>query len=219
MLKIGLPAGAEFALTAVYMVIVYSVSRPFGASAQAAFGIGLRLIQSLFLPVVALGFAVGPVAGQNVGARKPDRVRSAFRSAIAMAAGVMLISAVICFFGAARLMAVFSNDPGVVMVGVEYLRIASFSFVASGVVFVVSSMFQALGNTIPPLITSVTRVILVAVPILMLSRLPGFHLKTIWYLSVCGVLMQMIVNLLLLQREFRLRMVAVPATDHPSLSA
>ena len=46
------------------------VSRPFGAAAQAGFGIGMRIIQALFMPVVALGFAVAPVAGQNFGARK-----------------------------------------------------------------------------------------------------------------------------------------------------
>ena len=70
MLKIGLPAGAEFALMAVYLVIVYAVSRPFGAAAQAGFGIGMRIVQACFLPVVALGFAVAPVAGQNFGARQ-----------------------------------------------------------------------------------------------------------------------------------------------------
>ena len=211
MLKIGLPAGAEFGITAVYLFIVYTVARPFGASAQAAFGIGLRLIQSLFLPVVALGFAVGPVAGQNVGARKPDRVKSAFRSAASMAAALMVGSAAFCFFLAARLMAVFTSDPDVIRIGVEYLRIVSWSFVASGIIFVASSMFQALGNTIPPLITSVTRITLIAIPVLVLSRLPGFHLTTIWYLSVIGVFIQMAVNLLLLQREFRLRL-AFPLT-------
>src|SRR5262245_37665199 len=100
MLKIGLPAGAEFALTAVYLFIVYTIARPFGASAQAGFSIGLRLIQSLFLPVVALGFAVSPVAGQNVGARKGDRVRSAFRSAVGMAAGLMTLAGILCYFAA-----------------------------------------------------------------------------------------------------------------------
>ena len=75
MLKIGLPSGAEFALMAVYLAVVYSVIRPFGAPAQAGFGIGLRIMQSGFLPIVALGFAVAPVAGQNFGARRPDRVR------------------------------------------------------------------------------------------------------------------------------------------------
>jgi putative MATE family efflux protein len=220
MLKIGLPAGAEFALTAVYLFIVYKVCRPFGASAQAGFGIGLRLIQSLFLPVVALGFAVSPVAGQNVGAGKPDRVRSVLRSAIGMAVGVMTVSGLICYFAATPLMAVFSSDPAVIAVGIEYLRVVAWSFVASGVVFVSSSMFQALGNTIPPLLTSVTRITVVAVPIIWLARLPEFQLAWIWYSSVIAVVLQMAANLLLLQREMRLRFtVPAPAPDQPSLSA
>jgi putative MATE family efflux protein len=218
MLKIGLPAGAEFGLTAVYLFIVYTISRPFGASAQAGFGIGLRLIQALFLPVVALGFSVGPVAGQNVGARKADRVRTAFLSAVAMAAALMLVSAVVCNLAAARLFSIFSKDPGVIQVGVEYLRIVSWSFVASGVVFVTSSMFQALGNTVPPLITSVSRIVLVAIPVVLLARLPGFELRIIWYLSAAGILLQMGVNLLLVRREFRIRL-GFPIADQPSLSA
>jgi Na+-driven multidrug efflux pump len=216
MLKIGLPAGAEFALTAVYLFIVYTISRPFGSSAQAGFGIGLRLIQALFMPVVALGFSVGPVAGQNVGARKPDRVKAAFRSALGMAAGLMVVSAIVCNLAAEQLFAIFSKDAGVIRVGVEYLQIVSWSFVASGVVFVSSSMFQALGNTIPPLITSVSRIVLVSVPVVLLARLPAFELRTIWYLSVLGVLLQMGANLFLLRREFRLRMAFPAAADQPS---
>ena len=66
---------------AVYLVIVYVVSRPFGSAAQAGFGIGMRVVQAGFMPVVALGFSVAPVAGQNFGARRPERVRETFRSA------------------------------------------------------------------------------------------------------------------------------------------
>ena len=219
MLKIGLPAGAEFALTAVYLFIVYTVCRPFGASAQAAFGIGLRLVQSMFLPVVALAFAAGPVAGQNVGARLADRVRTTFLSAVGMAVAGTAVSALIGFFAAERLMRIFSHDPEVVRIGVEYLRIVAWSFVASGVVFVSSSMFQALGNAIPPLITSVSRITLIAIPIIVLSRQPGFDLKTIWYLSAFGVAVQMIGNLLLLRREFHRRFAPQLAADQPSLSA
>jgi putative MATE family efflux protein len=206
MLRIGLPAGAEFALMAVYLFIVYAVTRPFGASAQAGFGIGLRLVQAMFLPVVALGFAVGPVAGQNVGARQPQRVRDAFKSGVAMAVAVMLVSGLICNVAAARLLAIFSKDPEVIRVGVGYLRIVSWSFVASGIVFVSSSMFQALGNTIPPLLTSFTRIVLVAILIVSLSQTAGFELETIWLISVIAVAAQMFANLLLLNRELRLRL-------------
>src|SRR6185503_3996698 len=49
-------------LIGVYLAVVYTVTRPFGAAAQAGFGIGMRIIQAGFMPVVALGFAVAPVA-------------------------------------------------------------------------------------------------------------------------------------------------------------
>ena len=206
MLKVGLPAGAEFALLAVYLFIVYVVSRPFGAAAQAGFGIGMRIVQAGFLPVVALGFAVAPVAGQNYGARHADRVRKTFASAASLAGGLMLIFAAVCHVAPAAMIRFFSDDPNVVAVGDEYLRIVSWNFVASGVIFVGSSMFQAIGNTIPPLITSFLRLVLVAVPILMLSGNPHFTLRWVWYISVASVTLQMIFNLLLLRREFNLRL-------------
>jgi putative MATE family efflux protein len=206
MLKIGLPAGAEFALMAVYLMIVYAVTRPFGAAAQAGFGIGLRLVQAGFMPVVALGFSVAPVAGQNVGAGKPERVKAAFRTAVSLAIAVMIAFAVLCHIAAAPMISVFSNDPQVIAVGTEYLVIVSWTFVASGVIYVASSMFQALGNTVPPLISSFSRLALVAVPVILLSRLPGFQLRWIWYISAAAVAFQMTANLLLLRREFGLRL-------------
>jgi putative MATE family efflux protein len=206
MLKIGLPAGAEFALMAVYMVMVYAVSRPFGAAAQAGFGIGMRIIQACFLPVVALGFAVGPVAGQNFGARQAARVRETFRTAAMIAAGAMFVLASMVWLGASPMIAVFSSDPAVIVVGEEYLHIVAFNFVASGVIFVSSSMFQAMGNTMPSLITSGARIVIVAVPVLLLSQAPGFALRWVWYISAAAVLVQLAMNLWLLQREFRVRL-------------
>jgi Na+-driven multidrug efflux pump len=100
----------------------------------------------------------------------------------------------------------FAYDPNVIAVGDEYLRIVSWNFVASGIIFVASSMFQAIGNTIPPLITSFLRLVLVAVPILLLSRNPNFTLRWVWYLSAAAFTLQMVLNLLLLQREFNPRL-------------
>ena len=211
MLRIGLPAGAEFALMAVYLFVVYAIARPFGSAAQAGFGIGMRVLQAGFMPVVALGFAVAPVAGQNVGARQPQRVRETFRSAVSLSAGTMFVFAVLCHIAPAAMIGVFSRDPQVIAVGDEYLRIVSWNFVASGVIFVASSMFQALGNTVPSLMTSFVRIVIVALPAFPLSRMPGFELRWIWYLSVAAVSFQMVMSLLLLRREFRLRLDARPA--------
>jgi putative MATE family efflux protein len=206
MLGIGLPAGAEFALLAVYLFVVYVISRPFGSAAQAGFGIGMRIVQAGFMPVVALGFAVAPVAGQNVGARQPSRVRATFRSAAFMAAGVMVLLTLACRVAGDDMVRVFSADADVVAVGAEYLRIVSWTFAASGVIYVSSSMFQALGHTLPALFASLARIVLVAIPAFMLSRMPGFQLHWIWYLSVAALLVQLTITLLLLQREMQRRL-------------
>ena len=213
MLAIGLPAGFEFAMMAVYMAVVYSLTRPFGAAAQAGFGIGQRVVQAGFMPVVALGFAVAPVAGQNFGAGLAGRVRATFKDAAMMAAGAMAILTIAAHIAPRALVGVFATDPAVLEVGEEYLRIVSWNFVASGLIFVASSMFQAMGNTVPSLVASGVRILLIAVPAITFSRLPGFQIHTIWYLAVAAVLVQVALSLWLLRREFgrRLRFTAAEA--------
>jgi MATE family, multidrug efflux pump len=213
MLAIGLPAGFEFAITAVYLVVVYSITRPFGAAAQAGFGIGMRIIQAGFMPVVALGFSVAPVAGQNFGARQAERVKSTFRDAAWMASGVMVLFAIACHIAPASMVAVFSKDPAVIAVGSDYLRIISWNFVASGLIFVASSMFQAMGNTVPSLVASGVRIGLLSAIAIFLARMPGFQLRWIWYLSVGTVLVQLAIAMWFLRHQFarRLRWEAVSA--------
>ena len=206
MLKVGLPAGAEFLMMGVYLVLVSALARPFGAAAQAGFVIGMRVMQALFMPVVALGFSVAPVAGQNVGARLGDRVRRVFRDASWMAVAWMLFTAVLCEVSPAALIRIFSSDPGVVEVGSGYLRIIALTFAFSGLIFVCSSMFQALGNTMPSLIASVTRIVVIAIPAIALSTLPDFRLAWIWYLSAGAVVLQLTIVLFFLRREFRVRL-------------
>jgi putative MATE family efflux protein len=206
MLGIGLPAGGEFALMGVYMGLVYHVIQIFGSAAQAGFGIGVRLMQSLFLPAVAIGFAAAPVVGQNFGAREAARVRQTFRTAVALVVAVMAVMTLICRFAPAALVRVFSHDEAVVAFGSEYLSIVSWNFVATGIIFVGSSTMQGLGNTRPALLASLLRLILFALPVFWLAHLPTFSMRHVWYLSLGSVFAHMTLLLWLVQRQFAIRM-------------
>ena len=105
---------------------------------------------------------------------------------------------------------VFSDDPAVIAVGAEYLRIVAWTFVASGLIFVCSSMFQAMGNTMPSLIASVTRIVVIAVPAIAFSTMPGFQLVWIWYLSAGAIVLQLAMVMVFLRREFRVRLDSMP---------
>jgi putative MATE family efflux protein len=212
MLRIGLPAGAEFAVMTVYIVVVYAIIRSFGAAAQAGFGVGARVMQAMFLPVIAIAFSVAPVVGQNFGGRRADRVRQAFYSALGLTCGMMVLLTLLAQFAAGTFIRGFSNDLSVVSFGTEYLQIISLNFVAMGIVFTSSSVFQGIGNTWPPLISSSSRLLFFAIPAVVMSRMAGFHIRQVWYLSVVSILLQAVVNLLLLRREFR-RKLTFPAED------
>jgi putative MATE family efflux protein len=206
MLKIGLPAGGEFALMSVNFALIYDIIKPFGAGAQAGFGIGGRVIQALFLPTVAIAFAASPVAAQNFGARQGPRVRQTFYAAAKLSAVVMITLSLLCHIAPGAMIRFFNGDPQVVAFGEEYLRIISWNFVASGLVFVSSAVFQGMGNTLPPLGASCIRLGLFAIPAYMLAQQPGFELRHVWYMSTIAVTLQMCVSLWLLHREFDRRL-------------
>jgi Na+-driven multidrug efflux pump len=118
----------------------------------------------------------------------------------------MAIVTIACQAAPAAMVTIFSNDADVIRIGVEYLRIVSWASPASGLIFVSSSMFQAMGNTVPSLITSAVRITLVAALTLILVPMPGFALRWIWYLSVVSVVVQLVLSLALLRREFARRL-------------
>lgn len=214
LLKIGLPPGGEFLLFFVFMTVIYAVIQPFGADAQAGFGIGTRVMQAVFLPAMALAFAAAPLAGQNMGARKADRVRSTFREAALGSCVLMALLTALCQWQAERFIAVFTQDPAVIAVGADYLRVISWNFVAQGLIFTCSGVFQALGNTVPALLTSATRVLTFVLPAFWLAAQPGFTLHSIWVLSVATVALQAVLSLWLVRRELRRRLAAL--SDDPA---
>lgn len=204
--NIGIPAGGELALVFIVVGVIYWCIRDFGAAAQAGFGIGARVMQSIFLPAMAVAFAVSPIAGQNFGARRADRVRETFRSAALVSTVIMVALTFICQWDPDLLIGAFSSDPHVVEVGAQYLRIISWNFIGTGIIFTCSGLFQALGNTWPALLSSGGRIITFCLPAVWLSVHPWVRLEHFWYLSVATVALQALMSLWLLQGELRRRL-------------
>jgi putative MATE family efflux protein len=217
-LNVGLPAGGEFFMMFVIIGVIYWVIRGFGPAAQAGFGVGARVMQALFLPVMAVAFAAAPVAGQNFGAGKFARVRDTFRTAALVSSVLMLAVTLLCQWRPQLFIEFFSGEPDVIAVGAPYLRIISWNFVANGLIFTCSGMFQAVGNTWPSLASSASRLITFVLPAVLLSALPGFTLTRVWYLSVATVTLQALTSLVLLQREFRRRLGLPPAAAGGSMA-
>jgi putative MATE family efflux protein len=210
MLDVGLPAGAEFALMFIYMGVIYWVISDFGAPAQAGFGIGSRVMQSIFLPAMAIAFAAGPIAGQNFGANMGSRVRETFVKAVVLSTVVMVGVTSFLQWRPELLVGFFTPEAEAQAVGATFLRIISWTFIAQGVVFTCSGMFQGLGNTIPAMLSSAIRLGVFVPLAVWLSSRPEFHLDEVWWLSVATVWMQAGVSYVFLRQQFKRRLVDGP---------
>ncbi|MEM7353454.1 MAG: MATE family efflux transporter [Acidobacteriota bacterium] len=209
-LKIGLPPGGEFALLFIYIGVIYWVARHFGSAAQAGFSVGSRVMQAIFLPAMAISFATAPVAGQNFGAGLTDRVRRTFRDSAWIGSAIMLCLTLLCQWRPEIFVQVFTRDPQVVEVGSSFLRWISLNFVASGLVFTCSGMFQALGNSVPGVVSGATRLLTFVAPAVWLTGRPGFELHHLWLVSVISVALQAVFSLWLLRIEMRRRLAVLP---------
>jgi MATE family, multidrug efflux pump len=206
MVNIGLPAGGEFGFMFLYMAVVYWVIRDFGAAAQAGFGLGTRLMQSIFLPAMAIAFATGPIAGQNFGAGKHDRIRQTFRVASQISVVLMLAITLLAQWRPEWLVQGFTQDAAVIDVASHFLRLISWNFAASALIFTCSGIFQGLGHTWPALGSTASRVVTFMIPAIWLSSRPGLELDHVWYLSVASVWLQALTSLVLLRRTMRRRL-------------
>jgi putative MATE family efflux protein len=202
-MKVGLPASGEFLLMFMLNMTIYWSIRRFGPAAQAGYGIGARVMQAMFLPSLAVSFAASPVAGQNFGAGQRGRVIETFRTALLLASLLMVGLTVLCQIRPDLLAAPFTQEPQVMAIATQYLRIISWNFVAVGVVFTCSGMFQALGNTVPAFLSSATRLVTFALPCVLLSYYPPAVLPDFWLASIAAAALQAAISLFLLKRTFQ----------------
>ncbi|MFT6294951.1 MAG: putative MATE family efflux protein [Glaciecola sp.] len=206
MFDIGLPAGGEMAILFLYFSMVYWLIQDFGAGAQAGFSIGGRIMQSIFMPTMAIAFAVGPIIGQNFGAGLGDRVRDTFNKGILLSTIVMAVTTVLLLLRPELLMTFFTDDVEVIAVGAVFLQLISLNFIAQGIVFTCSGVFQGLGNTRPALLSSVIRLSIFIPMAVYLKYQPGFTIEQVWYVSILSVTVQGIVSYLLVRRELKIKL-------------
>ncbi len=215
LVRVGLPAAGEFFIMFVITAVLYLSIRRYGAQAQAGYGIGARVMQAIFLPVMAISFAAAPVAGQNYGARRRDRVLETFRTSITYATICMTVLTVFCQIRPDLLCRPFTSDPVVLPIATRFLRTISWNFVAAGVVFSCSGMFQALGDTRPSFISSMTRLLTFALPCVVLANYAPAVLTDFWASSNVSALVQAATSLWLLRRLLRARL-PMPVMNEPS---
>lgn len=158
LLSLGAPLALQNTIIAVGGMVVQSVVNSFGVLFVAGYTATNKLYGLLEIAATSFGFSMATYTGQNLGAKKIDRIRSGIRSATWMAvATALLITACMILFGKYILMLFISGDPAeqeqVLAVAYRYLFIMSTMLFILYMLHVYRSSLQGMGDTIVPMIS------------------------------------------------------------------
>lgn len=201
MLRIGLPAGGEYAFLFLSSGVIYVATQSFGPSVQAGFGIASRVLQALLLPAVAVAFASAPIIGQTLGARNMPRVRDAFRKLALIESVIMLGLFGLLQFHSPWLLSPFDTDADTAAIAISYLKIVSCGLFFQGLIYVCTTMFRGLAQNLPSLLSSVMRFSVLMMGALVFTAHPGFELEHLWYFLVASTALQALLAYVLLRRK------------------
>ena len=146
-LTIAVPAILTQLATPVGQAYVTRAMAEFGEDAVAGMAIVGRMTPVAFGVIFALSGAVGPIIGQNYGAKQYGRVRGAFRDAMLFTAIVVVLVALVLFLLRGPLAALFGIDGGVALT-LLYLFCGPLAllFFFNGMIFVSNAAFNNLGR-------------------------------------------------------------------------
>jgi putative MATE family efflux protein len=187
--KIGFPSMIQQSLISIGQVFVTTYVNYFGAAAIAAFGAAGRIDMVATMPAIAIGMAATALTGQNLGARKPERVKEIFKWALLMGTIISGFVSILALIFPRLILSMFIHHEPVLDIGVQYLRIVAPCYLLFALMFVSNGIVNGAGQTIVTMIFSLVSLWVVRVPLAaFLSRHTALGLKGIWIAMAAGFL-------------------------------
>uniref|UniRef100_UPI0040576E12 MATE family efflux transporter n=1 Tax=Acetatifactor sp. TaxID=1872090 RepID=UPI0040576E12 len=165
MIKLGLPSGLTQAIFSTAMIIVQSLTNSFGEAFIAANVIIMRVDGFAMLPNFSFGTAMTTYAGQNVGARKLDRVTKGAKQGTLLAVLTSTtLTGLILLFGK-QLMGIFTETTELVELSRNMMGIIAVGYIAMAVTQSLSGVMRGAGDTMTPMWISLFTTVCVRVPV------------------------------------------------------
>jgi len=194
-IRIGIPSGLQQAFVSLGMMAIFRIVNGFGPGVIAAYSIVSRIEMFASMPTMNLSIALSTFIGQNIGAKKMERVKTAFNSTVKISALISVVISMIVIVFANQIMRIFVNDPDVISTGVIYLYTTAPFYLLFGVLFASNGALRGAGDTVIPMFITLFALWGIRIPLAYIfSDLWGVN--AIWWGIPTGWAIGMILSLL-----------------------
>jgi putative MATE family efflux protein len=192
-LNIGLPTGLQQTLVAMGALALMGIVNKFGTNVIAGFSVASRLDSLAMIPAMSFSQALSTFVGQNIGARKTERIRAGLISTVKMAGIVTIVTTVFIVLAGHLIMSLFTNDSEVIRLGDQYLTIVSSFYIMFTLMFIYNGVMRGAGDTLIPMFISLLSLWIIRIP--MAWYLSGkIGASGIWWAIPAGWLVGLILS-------------------------
>lgn len=179
-IKIGLPTGFQFALVYLSGVVLQRIVNGFGTSVIGAFA-AITQVEILMQQIYAtLGTTIATYTAQNIGAKRPERVRKGLSAVLAVCAAVSLLWLIAAELFGEYIMGIFVNDEEITATAVTGIRITAVFFMSFGVTNVLRRLLSGAGDSQFTLTSGIVEIVVRILSGFMLTAVPGLGMWGIW---------------------------------------
>lgn len=154
-IRIGLPSGIQNAIVSFSNVIVQSNINSFGAMAMAGCGSYSKIDGFAILPVMSFSMALTTFIGQNMGAKRFDRVKQGAKIGILMSCAITFSLGLMLFLFAPQILRIFSDEQAVIHYGTMMMRTVVPGYLFLAISHALAGVIRGAGLTKIPMIVMV----------------------------------------------------------------
>jgi putative MATE family efflux protein len=202
--RVGMPAIFMEGTESVVFALFNNVAAGFGTVALAALGIGMRIADLAFMPIIGVAHGLMPIVGFSLGAKLWQRLWGAVRRAAVWLALLMLGATILLEIFIPQVVRLFNSDPELIAIAVPGLRIFCISLVLVGPTIICITTFQGLSRGTTAWLLSLARQMFFFIPLLyILSYFLG--IEGVWLTMPISDTLGAAVAIGWLYREYRMQ--------------
>lgn len=151
-IRVGLPTAIQNMVISFSNVLVQSSVNSYGATAMAGYAAYLKIDGFNILPVLSISMAVTTFTGQNVGAKKPDRVKKGMWNALIMGVLYTVIIGVVILLTSHTVLGLFTKDNEVITYGQLAMKYFCPFYFLLGILNILAGTVRGAGKGVPPML-------------------------------------------------------------------
>lgn len=145
-LAMGIPLGIQNVLVSVSCIVLQSVINTFGTQVVAAFAVTVKIDSIVQQFYMAVGVAISAYTGQNIGAKKAERVKAGVKSSIGIVTVFSIGMLMVMHIFGRQIVRFFMNDAEMIFITAKALRVISIFYAAWGALYIYRSTLNGLGD-------------------------------------------------------------------------